>query len=62
MDRELDRELDREFGVSVVVALVLAIAVKVVMPSATAAGIEMAQIQVQDEPSAQLDLSWLVSP
>jgi len=52
----MDRKLDREFGVSVVVALVLAI------PSATAAGIEMAQIQVQDELSAQLDLSWLVSP
>ena len=58
----MDRKLDREFGVSVVVALVLAIAIKVVMPSATAAGIEMAQIQVQDELSAQHDLSWLVSP
>ena len=58
----MDRKLDREFGVSVVVALVLAIAIKVLMPSATAAGIEMAQIQVQDELSAQLDLSWLVSP
>ena len=45
----MDRDLDREFGVSVVVALALAIAVKVVMPSATAAGIEMAQIQVQNE-------------
>jgi hypothetical protein len=58
----MDRELDREFGVSVVVALVLAVAVKVLMPSATAAGVEMAQIQVQNELSAQPDLSWLVSP
>ncbi len=58
----MDRKLDREFGVSVVVALVLAIAIKVVMPSATAAGIEMGQIQVQNELSAQPDLSWLVSP
>jgi len=33
-----------------------------VMPSATAAGIGMAQIQVQNELSAQPDLSWLVSP
>jgi len=32
------------------------------MPSATAAGIEMAQIQVLNELSAQPDLSWLVSP
>jgi hypothetical protein len=53
--------MDREFGVSVVVALVLAIAVKVAMPSATAAGIEVAQIQTQNEP-IQSDLSWLVSP
>jgi hypothetical protein len=58
----MDRQLDREFGVSVVIALVLAIAVKVVMPSATAAGIEMTQIQTQNEPPAQSDLSWLVSP
>lgn len=58
----MDRELDREFGVSVVVALVLAIAVKVVMPSATAAGIEQAQIQAQNELSVLPDLSWLVSP
>ena len=62
MDRNLDRELDREFGVSVVVALVLAIAIKVVMPSATAAGIELAQIQAQNELSVLPDLSWLVSP
>jgi hypothetical protein len=62
MDRKLDRKLDREFGVSLVVALVLAIAVKVAMPSATAAGIELAQIQAQNELSAQPDLSWLVSP
>jgi hypothetical protein len=40
----------------------LAIVVKVVMPSATAAAIEMAQIQVQNELSAQSDPSWLVSP
>jgi hypothetical protein len=58
----MDRSLDREFGVSVMVALVLAIAVKVVMPSATTAGIEMAQIQAQTELSAQPDFSWLVSP
>ena len=62
MDRNLDRNLDREFGVSVVVALVLAVAVKVLMPSATAAGVEMTQIQVQNELSTQPDLSWLVSP
>ena len=58
----MDRKLDREFGVSVVVALVLAIAIKVVMPSATAAGIEQAQIQAQNELSVLPDLSWLVSP
>ena len=58
----MDSKLDGEFGVSIVVALVLAIAIKAVMPSATAAGIEMAQIQVQNELSAQSDLSWLVSP
>jgi hypothetical protein len=58
----MERYLDREFGVSVLVAVVLAIAIKVVMPSATAAGIEMTQIQVQNELSAQPDLSWLVSP
>jgi hypothetical protein len=58
----MDRKLDREFGVSVVIALALAIAVKIVMPSATAAGIEMAQIQAQNELSARPDLSWLVSP
>ncbi|HET8544761.1 MAG TPA: hypothetical protein VFL68_09665 [Pseudolabrys sp.] len=58
----MDRQLDREFVVSIVVALVLAIAIKVVMPNATAAGIEMAQILVQNELSAQPDLSWLVSP
>lgn len=62
MDPNLDRKLDRKFGVSIVVALVLAITIKTVMPSATAAGIEMAQIQVQNELSAQTDLSWLVSP
>jgi hypothetical protein len=55
----MDRSLDREFGVSVVV---LAIAVKVVMPVATTAGIEMAQIQAQTELSAQPDPSWLVWP
>jgi len=58
----MDRSLGREFGVSVMVALVLAIAVKVVMPGATTAGIEMAQIQAQTELSAQPDFSWLVSP
>ena len=62
MDPDLDRKLDREFGVSVVVALVLAVTVKIVMPSATAAGVEMTQIQVQNELSTQPDLSWLVSP
>jgi hypothetical protein len=45
-----------------VVALALAIAVKVVMPVATTAGIEMAQIQAQTELSAQPDPSWLVWP
>ena len=54
--------MDREFGVSVVIALVLAIIVKAAMPSATAAGIELAQIQTQNELSVQPDLSWLVSP
>jgi hypothetical protein len=54
--------MDREFGISLVVALVLAITAKVLMPTATAAGIELAQIQVQNELSAQPDLSWLVSP
>jgi hypothetical protein len=54
--------MDREFGVSIVVALILAITVKVLTPSATAAGIELAQMQVQNELSAQRDLSWLVSP
>jgi len=58
----MNRQLDREFGVSVVIALVLAIAVKVVMPSATAAGIEPAQIQAQNGLSVAPDLSWLVSP
>ncbi len=58
----MDPKLDRKFGVSIVLALVLAITIKTVMPSATAAGIEMAQIQVQNELSAQTDLSWLVSP
>jgi hypothetical protein len=53
--------MDREFGVSIVVALILAVVVKVMMPSATAAG-ESAQVQVQNELSAQPDLSWLVSP
>lgn len=43
----MDPKLDRKFGVSIVLALVLAITIKTVMPSATAAGIEMAQIQVQ---------------
>ena len=62
LDRQLDRKLDREFGVSVVVAVALAIAVKVVMPSATAAGIEPAQIQAQNGLSVAPDLSWLVSP
>ncbi|MFY9685926.1 MAG: hypothetical protein WAJ88_09035 [Pseudolabrys sp.] len=54
--------MDREFGVSVVIALVLAIIVKAAMPSATAAGIEPMQIQTQNEPSIQSDMSWLVSP
>jgi hypothetical protein len=58
----MNRGLDREFGVSVVVALILAIIIKILMPSATAAGIEMAQTQTQNELSAQPDLSWLVSP
>lgn len=62
LDRKLDRQLDREFGVSVAIAFVLAIAVKVVMPSATAAGIEPAQIQAQNELPVPPDLSWLVSP
>ena len=55
--------MDREFGVSVVIALVLAIIVKAAMPSATAAGIEQdANPDLQNEPSIQPDLSWLVSP
>jgi hypothetical protein len=54
--------MDRELGVSIVVALVLAIAVKVLMPSATAAGIDLAQNQTRNELSRQPDLSWLVSP
>jgi hypothetical protein len=58
----MDRKLDRESGGSVVVALALTIAIKIVMPSATAAGIEMAQIQAQNELSVLPDLSWLVSP
>jgi hypothetical protein len=58
----MGRKLDREFGASVVIALILAIAIKAVMPGATAAGVGMAQIQVQNELSAQPDLSWLVSP
>ena len=58
----MDRGLDREFGVSVAIALVLAIVIKIVMPSATAAGIDLAQIQVQNGQSARSDVSWLVSP
>mgnify|MGYP003576873159 CR=1 FL=1 len=58
----MDRKLDREFGGSVVIALALANVIKIVMPSATAAGIEMVQIQAQNELSARPDLSWLVSP
>ena len=58
----MDRKLDREFGGSVVIALAPAIAIKIVMPGATAAGIEMAQIQAQNDLSARPDLSWLVSP
>jgi hypothetical protein len=54
--------MDRELGVSIVVALVLAIVVKVLMPSATAAGIDLAQSQTRNELSRQPDLSWLVSP
>jgi len=54
--------MDREFGVSITVALVLAIAVKVLMPSATAAGIDFAQIQTQNELSEGSNLAWLVSP
>lgn len=54
--------MDREFGVSVVIALALAVAIKVMMPSATAAGIETAQIQARNELPAQPGLSWLVSP
>jgi hypothetical protein len=54
--------MDREFGVSLVVALVLAIAVKVLMPSATAAGIDLAPIQGENVRSAQPDMPWLVSP
>jgi hypothetical protein len=58
----MDRKLDREFGGSVVIALAPAIAIKIVMPGATAAGIEVAQIQAQNDLSARPDLSWLVSP
>jgi hypothetical protein len=58
----MDRVLDREFCVLVAAALVLALVAKVMMPSATAAGIELAQIQTQNELSGQPDLSWLVSP
>jgi hypothetical protein len=57
----MDRKLDREFRVSIVIALALAIAIKVVMPGATTAGIQMAQIQAQNELSARPNLSWLVS-
>ena len=57
----VDRKLDREFRVSIVIALALAIAIKVVMPGATTAGIQMAQIQAQNELSARPNLSWLVS-
>ena len=49
----MDRKLEREFGISIMADLVLASAIKVVMPSATAAVNEL---------SAQPDLSWLVSP
>jgi hypothetical protein len=58
----MNRGLDREFGVSVVVAFIIALVIKILMPSATAAGNEMAQTQTQNELSAQPDLSWLVSP
>ena len=58
----MDRKLDREFGASVVVAFALAIAIKIVMPGAAAAGIEMVQIQAQNELSVRPDLSWPVSP
>ena len=54
--------MDREFGVSIIVALALAIAVKVLMPSATAAGIDLAQIQTQNGLSEGPNLPWLVSP
>jgi hypothetical protein len=54
--------MDREFCVSIVIALMLAIAVKILMPSAMAAGIELAQMRTQNELSAQPEPSWLVSP
>lgn len=54
--------MDREFAISVVIALFLAVTVKVLTPTATAAGVDLAQSRTENALSAQSDMSWLVSP
>jgi hypothetical protein len=54
--------MDREFAISVVIALFLAVTVKVLTPTATAAGVDLTQSRAENALSAQSDMSWLVSP
>jgi len=54
--------MDREFAISVAVALFLAVTVKILTPTAWAAGADLAQSRTENALSVQPDMSWLVSP
>ena len=54
--------MDREFAVSVAIALFLAVTVKILTPTASAAGADLAQGRTENALSMQSDMSWLVSP
>jgi hypothetical protein len=54
--------MDREFAVSVAIALFLAVTVKILTPTASAAGADLAQDRTENALSVQSDMSWLVSP